>query len=111
MKRINISLISPLIAGLVIGGLASVAVADVTTAQKFETCSAAAEVAYGTDDAKPIIRLQGVRKAGKQLRLRVSTPEGEGIAVLCDVDRTTGELLALTPPSKHAADLALQQNN
>ena len=94
------------------GGLVSAAsAAGATTAQKFANCAAAAEVAFGTADEKANVSLQGVRKAGKQLRLRVSTPEGEGIAVLCDVDRSSGELLALTPPHKAGTELALSQDD
>ena len=107
MKLFNTSLISL----FVLGSVVSVASAEVTTEQNFETCRSAAEVAFGSVDEKADVRLEGVRKSGKQLRLRVFTPEGEGLAVLCDVDKKTGELIALNPPQKLAPELALRQND
>ena len=107
MKRINATLIS-LIA---FGGFVPAAFAGATTAQKLETCRAAIEIAYGSGDEIPGVRLQAVRKAGKQLKLWVDTPEGEGLSVYCEVDRSTGDLVALNPPHKRDSELALQQNN
>ena len=107
MNRIQTGLVTL----IVFGSLAPTAFAGATTAQKLETCRAAVELAYGNGEAIPGVRLQAVRKGGKQLKLWVETPEGEGLSVFCDVDRSTGDLVALTPPSKPAADLALQQNN
>jgi len=107
MKRINTTLIS-LVA---LASLTPSAFAGATTAQKLETCRAAIEIAYANGDEVPGVRLQAVRKAGKQLKLWVDTPEGEGLSVYCEVDRSTGDLVALNPPHKPSSELALQQNN
>ena len=107
MNLVHTSLISLIVYGSVV----SVAAAELTTAQNFETCRSAAEVAFGNAEENASVRLEGVRKSGKQLRLRVFTPEGEGLAVLCDVDKKSGDLIALNPPHKLAPELALRQND
>jgi hypothetical protein len=96
MKSLNRTVLFLAIAG----SLVSTAGADQSTAQKLSSCRAEAEVVYGSADEPATVRLEGVRKGGSQLRLRVYTPEGDGLNVLCDVDRKTGELIALTTSSK-----------
>ena len=86
---------------LAIGGsLVSAVGADQSTSQKFSSCRAEAETVYGNANEPVRVRLEGVRKAGTQLLLRVYTSAGEGLNVRCDVDRKTGELIALTTSSK-----------
>lgn len=72
--------------------------AATTTAEAFEKCREVAEVAYGSGDALADVRLDGVRKSGKQLKLRVFTPDGEQINASCNVNRKTGELVSIDPP-------------
>jgi len=100
-----------LVSLIVAGSLVSVAQAGVTTAQKLETCRAAIELAYSSGDELPGVRLQAVRKGGKQLKLWVDTPEGDGLSVFCDVDRSSGDLIALNPPQKMAPALAQSQSD
>lgn len=80
--------------------LVSAVGADQTTAQKFSSCRAEAGTVYGNANEPVRVRLEGVRKAGTQLLLRVYTSAGEGLNVRCDVDGKTGELIALTTSSK-----------
>lgn len=100
-----------LVSLIVYVGLVTNAEAGATTAQKLETCRAAIEIAYSSGDEIPGVRLQAVRKAGKQLKLWVDTPDGEGLSVFCDVDRSSGDLIALNPPHKLAPALAQSQSD
>lgn len=100
-----------LVSLVVFGSLVTNAEAGATTAQKLETCRAAIEIAYASGDEVPGVRLQAVRKGGKQLKLWVDTPEGEGLSVFCDVDRSSGDLIALDPPHKLAPALAQSQGD
>ncbi len=85
---------------LLAAGLLSPAWAASSTAAAFEQCRAAAEVAYGSADEPADVRLDGVRKSGKQLRLQVFTPEGDQFVALCNVNRKTGELVSMDPPAR-----------
>jgi hypothetical protein len=75
-----------------------------STQQAFDSCRAEAEVAYGSLEEPAVVRLDGVRKSGKQLRLKVFTPEGEQLIALCNVDRKTGDVVSLDPAGKSATD-------
>lgn len=99
----------PVLGLLMLAGLLSVSngLAAATTLESFETCQSEAEVAWGSVDEKAEVRLDGVRKNGKQLRLRVLTPEGEKLAVLCNVDRRSGEVVSMDPPVTPDASGAL----
>ncbi|HLF31262.1 MAG TPA: hypothetical protein VI566_09605 [Xanthomonadales bacterium] len=96
MKIINQTLLCVAIGG----SLISAAGADQSTAEKFSSCRAEAEVVYGNASEPASVRLEGVRKAGTRLLLRVYTPEGEGLNVYCDVDKKTGELVVLSASGK-----------
>ncbi|MDZ4731567.1 MAG: hypothetical protein SH820_16680 [Xanthomonadales bacterium] len=88
-----------LLAGL---GVANTSLAATSIAQAFETCREHAEVAYGSADQLAEIRLDGVRKSGRQLRLKVFTPAGDQILALCNVNRRTGLLVSIDPPGNLA---------
>lgn len=105
----KVRLSRPLLGLLMTAGLLSLSgsLAAATTLEAFETCKNEAEVAWGSVDEKAEVRLDGVRKNGKQLRLRVFTPEGEKLAVLCNVDRRSGAVVSMDPPATPAATGAL----
>lgn len=69
----------------------------------YASCRKEAEVRYGSAEQLAEVRLDGFRKAGKEVRLKVFTPEGEQINALCSVNRKSGEVLAIEPPLHIAA--------
>jgi hypothetical protein len=92
--------------GVLVLGLAfaSTGVSASSTQQNFDACKAQAEVAYGSVEEPAVIRLDGVRKSGKQLRLKVFTPDGEQLIALCNVNRKSGEVVSLDPAGKSSTD-------
>lgn len=87
------------ILGLAIGLAASgAAAAAPSMAEHFESCREEAQVLYGAVDAPARVRLDDMRRGGRELRLRITTPDGESFNAVCEVNRRTGELLSLTPP-------------
>lgn len=98
--------------GLLLGMVGiNTGMAATTTAQAFEQCREVIEVAFGSADEVAEVRLDGTRKSGRQLRLRVFTPEGEQLKVHCTVNRKTGELVSIDPPGKLAAKKELAIGN
>ena len=97
-----------LFAGL---SMANTSLAATSTAEAFETCREHAEVAYGSAEQLAEVRLDGVRKSGHQLRLKVFTPEGEQLTALCNVNRKTGELVSIDPPASLSQGAKLTANN
>jgi len=91
----------PVLGVFLLAGLlgASNSLAAATTQESFNSCKDEAEVAWGSADEKAKVRLDGTRKNGKQIRLRVFTPEGEKLTVLCNVDRRSGEVVSMDPPA------------
>lgn len=90
--------------GLLLGLLtANTGLAATTTAQAFEQCREVIEVTFGSADELADVRLDGTRKSGKQLRIRVFTPEGEQFKVHCNVNRQTGEVVSIDPLGNSAA--------
>lgn len=77
--------------------LAPAAFAAPSVAENFETCRAEAEIAYGNGNEAARVRLDDVRKSGRQLLMRVVTPAGESFNAVCEVNRKSGELIALDP--------------
>jgi hypothetical protein len=77
--------------------------AATSTAEAFASCQSQAEVAYGSADQLAEVRLDGVRKSGKQLRLKVFTPAGEQLNALCNVNRKSGQVVSIDPPAGKAA--------
>lgn len=91
------------VAGLLLGVFAiNTSMAATTTGQAFEQCREVIEVAFGSADEQARVRLEGTRKSGRQLQLRVFTPEGEQVIVQCNVNRKTGELVSINPPGNSA---------
>lgn len=68
-----------------------------SVAENFDTCRAEAEMLYGTTDRLPRVRLDDIRRSGRELRLRIVTPEGESFDATCEVNRRSGKLLSLEP--------------
>lgn len=112
MNSLNkVSVPNLLLLGVLLGmGATGTAWAATTTAEAFEQCRLAAEVAYGSADENAEVRLDGVRKSGKQLRLKVFTPEGEQFNAFCTVNRKTGQLVSMDPPGRPAAGNDLASN-
>lgn len=90
---------------------ANTSMAAITTAQAFEQCREVIEVAFGSADELAEVRLDGTRNSGRQLRLRVFTPEGEQVKVQCNVNRKTGELVSINPPGRTTAKKELAIGN
>lgn len=104
MNRFNHGL-TVLVLGLATGlTVTSPDVSASSTQKAFDSCSEQAEVAYGSLDEPAVIRLDGVRKSGKQLRLKVFTPDGEQFIALCNVNRKSGEVVSIDPAGKPATD-------
>lgn len=66
-------------------------------AENFATCRAEAELLYGSNGEAARVRLDDIRRSGKELRLRVVTPAGDSFTAVCEVNRRTGELVSLDP--------------
>lgn len=79
-------------AGLVTGAFAGPPVTE-----SFAACRAEAETLYGNDGDGLRVRLDGVRKGGKELRLRVVTGDGQSFNAVCSVGGEPGERVALDP--------------
>lgn len=98
--------------GLLLGTFAvNTSMAATTTAQAFEQCREVIEVAFGSADELAEVRLDGTRKSGRQLRLRVFTPDGEQLKVQCNVNRKTGELVSIDPPGTSSSKKELAAGN
>ncbi|HET6565394.1 MAG TPA: hypothetical protein VFG52_08275 [Xanthomonadales bacterium] len=98
--------------GLLLGlAMVNTASAATTTAQAFEQCREVVEVAFGSADELADVRLEGTRKSGRQLRLRVFTPAGEQVSVQCNVNRKTGELVSIDPPGAETGKKELASSN
>jgi hypothetical protein len=115
MNRYNSKILNKVIAASVILlanlALANTSLAATSTAQAFETCREHAEIAYGSADQMAEVRLEGVRKSGRQLRLKIFTPEGEQVLALCNVNRKTGLLVSMDPPGDREPAQKLTANN
>ncbi len=85
-----------LLAGLSTAGTSWAAT---STAEAFASCRSHAEVAYGSGDQLAEVRLDGLRKSGKQLRIKIFTPEGEQINALCNVNRKSGLVVSIETPA------------
>lgn len=84
--------------------LSPAAFAAPSTAENFATCRAEAETLYGNGSEPARVRLDDVRKSGRELQLSVVTPAGETIKAVCSVNRKTGDLVALEPRPAPAAN-------
>jgi len=95
----------PVIGLIFLAGLsmASSSWAAVSSSETYANCRNEAEVRFGSAEQPAEVRLDGFRKSGKEVRLKVFTPEGEQINALCTVNRKTGEVLAIEPPLEIAA--------
>ncbi len=87
-------------AGVITLGFSETVQAAQSTSQALATCRGVAERVYGNGHENAEIHLDGVRKSGRQLRLRVHTPNGEMLTAFCTVNRRTGELVSLDPPGR-----------
>jgi len=112
-RKVSSSRMGPMLSLAMLAGLLSVSsgLAAASTLESFETCKSEAEVAYGSVDQRAEVRLDGVRKSGKQLRLRVFTPEGEKLTVSCNVDRRSGEVVSMDPPVVSALSESLPSSD
>lgn len=112
-RKVSSSRMGTMLNLAMLAGLLSVSsgLAAASTLESFETCQSEAEVAYGSVDQRAEVRLDGVRKSGKQLRLKVFTPEGEKLTVLCNVDRRSGEVVSMDPPARDSESASLPSSD
>lgn len=102
MNRFNHGL-KVLVLGLAAGLTVTATDVSASSTQKaFDSCREQAEVAYGSVDEPAVIRLEGVRKSGKQLRLKVFAPDGEQFIALCNVNRKSNEVVSMDPAGSSA---------
>ncbi|MEJ8566082.1 hypothetical protein [Elongatibacter sediminis] len=76
-------------------GFAPAALAVPPVSQLFENCRDEARVLYAQDGESVRVRLDDMRRSGRELQLTVVTPAGETLRAVCRVDRKTAEVLAL----------------
>ncbi len=97
MRAFKQNLCRNLLFAAAIMGIAPAAWAAPSVAENFDTCRVEAELLYGSNGEPARVRLDDMRRSGKELRLRVVTPAGDSFTAVCEVNRRTGELVSLDP--------------
>ena len=104
MKKVAITMVGVLMAGMAVGAMASK-----QDRENLAQCKSSIEAVYG-EDART--KLKGVKnkRSGTTMRIKTIPAEGESLLVSCMVDReggitlTDSEGVALTDPAYDAAD-------